>query len=102
MYTTSEIIAEYGITETVLKEYIAKEQIPLTNEGEISKKYFQSVLSFIENTNDRIEKSLEGKERATFDYNFNKNKVTIYKDDAISFLKKLPSNRQTKRIIKIL
>lgn len=92
MYTTSEIIAEYGITENILREYINKEQIPLTDEGEMSKKHFQSVLNFIENTNDRIEKSLEGKERAVFNYNFNKNKINIYKDDAISFLEKLPSN----------
>ena len=92
MYIPSEIIAEYGITENVLKEYIDREKIPLTNEGEISKKHFQSILNFIENADDRIEKSLEGKQRATFNYNFGKNKLNIYKDDAISFLKKLPSN----------
>lgn len=91
MYKTSEIIAEYGITESRLKEYIIQQNIPLINEEEISKKYFQTILSFIENTEDRIEKKLENAE-ATFKYNSDKNTVSIYQDDAISFLKKIPSN----------
>ncbi|MDD7913773.1 hypothetical protein [Polaribacter ponticola] len=57
MYKTSEIVAEYGITESRLKEYIIEQNIPLVNEEEISKKNFQTILSFIENTEDRIEKN---------------------------------------------
>ncbi len=91
MYKTSEIIAEYGIDEYQLKDYIIKENIPILNEEEIPNKYFQSVLSFIENTEDRIEKKLK-QAKATFKYNAEINKVNIYQDDAISFLKKLPSN----------
>jgi site-specific DNA-methyltransferase (adenine-specific) len=91
MYKTSEIVAEYGITASLLKEYIIEQNIPLVNEEEISKKNFQTILSFIENTEDRIEKKLE-KAEATFKYNSGKNKISIYQDDAISFLKKLPSN----------
>jgi len=90
MYRTSEIVEQYGITESRLKEYIIEQNIPVVNE-EISKKYFQTILSFIENTEDRIEKKLK-KAEATFKYNSAKNKVSIYQDDAISFLKKLPSN----------
>ena len=47
MYKTSEIIAEYGITESRLKEYIIQQNIPLVNEEEISKKYFQTILKTI-------------------------------------------------------
>ena len=61
MYTTSEIVAKYGITESRLKEYIIEQNIPIINEEEISKKYFQTILSFIENTEDRIEKKLKNK-----------------------------------------
>ncbi len=91
MYRTSEIVVEYGITESRLKKYIIDQSIPVVNEEEISKKYFQAILSFIENTKGRIEKRLK-KAEATFKYNSNNNKVFIYQDDAISFLKKLPSN----------
>ena len=58
MYRTSEIVEQYGITESRLKEYIIEQNIPVVNE-EISKKYFQTILSFIENTEDRIEKKLK-------------------------------------------
>ena len=46
MYKTSEIVEQYGITESRLKEYIIEQNIPVVNE-EISKKYFQTILSFI-------------------------------------------------------
>jgi len=84
MYKTSEIVAEYGITASLLKEYIIEQNIPLVNEEEISKKSFQTILSFIENTEDRIEK-LE-KQKLLLDI-IRKNKISIYQDDAISFLK---------------
>ena len=89
MYRTSEIVEQYGITESRLKEYIIEQNIPIVNE-EISTKYFKTILSFIENTEDRIEKKLK-KAEATFKYNSDKNKVSIYQDDAISFLR-IPSN----------
>lgn len=91
MYKTSEIVVKYGIEKSELMEYISEQNIPMVNEEEISKKYFQTILSFIENTEDRIEKRLK-KSEATFKYNDERNKVSIYQDDAISFLKKLPSN----------
>lgn len=57
MYKTSEIAKKYNIKESVLKEYIIEQNIPIVNEEQISKKYFQTILSFIENTEDRIEKN---------------------------------------------
>ena len=91
MFKTSEIIAEYGITESQLKDYLLKQNLPLINKDEVSKKSFLIILPFIENIEGRIEKKLK-KAEATFKYNSDKNKISIYQDDAISFLKKLPSN----------
>jgi len=91
MYRTSEIVEKYGIEKTKLTSYLIDNNIPIVNEEEISKKYFQAVLSFIETTENRIEQKLE-KAEATFKYNTGKNSVSIYQDDAISFLKKLPSS----------
>lgn len=91
MYRTSEIVEKYGIEKTKLTSYLIDNNIPIVNEEEISKKYFQAVLSFIETTKNRIEQKLE-KAEATFKYNTGKNSVSIYQDDAISFLKKLPSS----------
>lgn len=91
MYRTSEIVEKYGIEKTKLTTYLLDNNIPIVNEEEISKKYFQAVLSFIETTENRIEQKLE-KAEATFKYNKKKNSVSIYQDDAISFLKKLPSS----------
>lgn len=88
MYKTSEIVERYGITESELNEYIVAQNIPVVNE-EISTKYFQTILPFIEKTENRIEKKLLNVE-ASFEYN--SKKVSIYQDDAISFLKKIPSN----------
>lgn len=89
MYRTYDIAQEYGIEEKELTNYLLRNNIPLVEESGVSEKYFQSVLSFIENTEDRIEKKLKSAE-ATFKYN--SNKISIYQDDAISFLEKLPSN----------
>ena len=91
MYRTSEIVEKYGIEKAKLTTYLIDNNIPVVNEEEISKKYFQAVLSFIETTENRIEQKLE-KAEATFKYNTKKNSVSIYQDDAISFLKKLPSS----------
>ena len=91
MYTTLDIAEQYGIDEKVIKTYLIDSKIPLLNDSGISEKYFQTVLAFIEKTDNRIEKRLE-KAQATFKYNSDKNKVSIFQDDAISFLEKLPSN----------
>lgn len=91
MYNTIDLASEYGIEEKILKSYILDNKIPLIREASISEKYFQTVLSFIESTENRIEKKLDPAQ-STFKYNLEQNKVSIYQDDAISFLQKLPSN----------
>lgn len=90
MYYTQDIAQEYGIEEKELKSYLIDNQIPLVEDSGISEKYFQTVLSFIEKRDNRIERKLRNAQ-ATFHYNTNK-KVSIFQDDAISFLEKLPSN----------
>lgn len=89
MYRTDDIVAEYGITKEELSKFIIDSSIPMVNEGEISEKYFQSVLAFIENQEDRIQNKLKGE---VADFENQGNRITIYQDDAISFLEKLPSN----------
>lgn len=89
MYRTEDIVAEYGIAREELRCFLEKNAIPMVNEEEIAEKYFQSVLAFIENKKDRIQNKLRGE---VADFNKDGNRITIYQDDAISFLKKLPSN----------
>ncbi|RUA31882.1 MAG: hypothetical protein DSY77_12350 [Bacteroidetes bacterium] len=89
MYRTEDIVTEYGIAREELNRFLENSAIPMVNEEEISAKYFQSVLAFIENKEDRIQNKLKGE---VADFNKDGNRVTIYQDDAISFLKKLPSN----------
>ena len=89
MYRTEDIIAEYGITRDDLNSFLKEREIPIVNDGEIPSRYYQSVLSFIEEKENRIHRFIPN-EVADFDYK--KNKVLIYNDDVISFLKKLPSN----------
>ncbi len=91
MYRVSDIAVEYGITENQLHECIVEANIQIKDKEQISKKHFQTVLPFIEKTDNRIEQKLI-KANASFNYNSEINKVSIYQDDAISFLKKLPSN----------
>lgn len=89
MYRTEDIVAEYGVTRNELSKFLKESSIPMVREGEISEKYFQSVLAFIENQEDRIQNKVKGQ---VADFENNGNRVTIYQDDAISFLEKLPSN----------
>lgn len=89
MYKSEEIVAEYGISKDDLNRFLRDNCIPMVNKGEISEKYFQSVLSFIENQKDRIQNKLRGE---VADFENKGNRITIYQDDAISFLKKIPSN----------
>lgn len=91
MYYTQDLAIKYGIEEDILTSFIVENNIPISQDFEISEKAFQAILPFIESTENRIEKKLK-KSEATFKYNSDSYKVSIYQDDAISFLEKLPSN----------
>lgn len=84
-----EIIKEYDVQEESIYDYLNKENIDVLRDGSIPQKHYQTVLSFIESKDKRIEKALNGQNLGYFSPD---NRVKIYKDDAISFLKKLPSN----------
>lgn len=84
-----EIINDYKIAKEPLVEYLNSQCIDILNDGSIPKKHYQTVLSFIENQDNRIDKALNGQNLGYFSPD---QRVKIYKDDAISFLKKLPSN----------
>lgn len=84
-----EIINEYKVAREPLVNYLKLNKIEILEDGSISEKYYQTVLSFIETQESRIEKSLNGQNLGYFSPD---NRIKIYKDDAISFLKKLPSN----------
>lgn len=84
-----EIINNYKVAKEPLVEYLTSQSIDILNDGSIPKKHYQTVLSFIENQDNRIEKALNGQNLGYFSPD---QRVKIYKDDAISFLKKLPSN----------
>jgi site-specific DNA-methyltransferase (adenine-specific) len=84
-----EIINDYKVSREPLVEYLNSQSIDILKDGTIPQKHYQTVLSFIENQENRIEKALNGQNLGYFSPD---QRVKIYKDDAISFLKKLPSN----------
>jgi len=84
-----EIIKDYKIAKEPLVNYLASKRIDILEDGSIPQKHFQTVLSFIETQDNRIEKALNGQDLGYFSPD---NKIRIYRDDAISFLEKLPSN----------
>ncbi|MCR9099983.1 MAG: site-specific DNA-methyltransferase [bacterium] len=90
MYRTEDIVAEYGVTKEDLNRFMESSSISMVNEeGEISEKDFQLVLQFIENKEDRIREKLKGE---VADYENRGRRITIFQDDVISFLEKIPSN----------
>ena len=84
MNTLINLAYEYGISEDALENYVHQNKIDLK-----ATKSIKQLLPFIENHKDRTFTDLKST-HATFNYD-GKN-VSIYQDDAISFLKKLPSN----------
>jgi len=58
-YNIADILVEYGIGKKALKAYLKKNKIPIIRDSRFNEKYFQTVLSFIESTEGRIENKLE-------------------------------------------
>ena len=81
----SMLAKEYFIAEEEIQYFVDRNNIQIRNE----KKCLQELLPFIEQQSHRSFKAL-GKSEAQFEYE--EKKIAIYRDDAISFLKKLPSN----------
>ena len=84
-----KIVQEYNVSRDFLLKYLTYNKIDILADGSISQKDFQKVLLFIEKQDDRIDKVLNSKD---IGYVSSDNRIRIYRDDAISFLEKLPSN----------
>lgn len=87
--TVDEIVKDYKVAKEHLINYLTLNKIEMLKDGTIHQKHNSSLLSFIENQDNRIGKALDGQHLAYFSPD---NKIRIYRDDAISFLEKLPSN----------
>ena len=84
-----DILRDYKIAKEPLVNYLTTNKIDILKDGSIPLKHFQTVHSFIETQDNCLDKALNGQNPAYFSPD---NKIKIYRDDAISFLEKLPSN----------
>ncbi len=88
-YKTSELAETFMVKESSINDYLTSQNIVIKEGGRISERDYQTVIDFVETQEMRIERALQ-KRKSEFT---SKDKtVSIYQDDAISFLKKLPSN----------
>ncbi|MFP4486548.1 MAG: DNA-methyltransferase [Campylobacterales bacterium] len=89
MLMIDSIVNDFKIDRELLVEYLCNEKIDILIDNSIPQKYQDTILSFIENQESRIDKALSQHNSAFISSD---DRVKIYKDDAISFLKKIPSN----------
>lgn len=88
--TTGQIVENFFIKEEQLNEYLASKNIIVSNKGIINPKHNQMIISFIESIKDeRVENALKTEKEF---FKTENNMVSIYQDDSIEFLSKLPSN----------
>jgi len=86
---TKDLAIEYGLSEKAIQSYLINNHIPIEKVECISDKYIQSFITFAEESPNRIYINLRNPHS---DNSYNENRVTIYKDDALTFLRKIPSN----------
>jgi len=86
MYLIKDIAKEYCLKENDIEHYIYSNNIQLKKDKE---QFLKQLIPFIETKNERIKSKLT---ESNFSFNYNGNEILIYKDDVISFLKKIPSN----------
>lgn len=84
-----ELVEEFYVEKESLTEFLLANKIEVLNNDLIPDKFYEKVLSFIENQGNRIEKALNGN---IPNFSTSDNSVKVYRDDAISFLEKLPSS----------
>ncbi len=85
MYQLNKLAKEYGIEEEILQNYCTTHSINTKK----TKTCIQQLLPFIEAQTNRKFSQLP---ESNFSIQYENKEVSIYKDDAISFLQKLPSN----------
>ena len=84
-----KIVQEYNVSRDSLIEYLTLNNIDIKTDRFIPQKYYQKVLSFVEKHDSRIDKVLND---SNIGDAFSENRIKICRDDAVSFLEKLPSN----------
>lgn len=89
LYRTAELAETFMVREDTLTKYLTRNNITIHDGGRIRERDIQTVIDFAESQERRIEQALR-KQRS--EYTTADGSVSIYQDDAISFLKKLPSS----------
>ncbi|MEA2013575.1 MAG: DNA methyltransferase [Verrucomicrobiota bacterium] len=89
LYSMKEVATDCGISEEELERCINKYNIPLKRK-KINTKGIQTLFSFAKFEDNRLSDAMNNKS-VSFNYTYEDKTISIYKDDAISFLKKLPS-----------
>ncbi|MEZ4789528.1 MAG: DNA methyltransferase [Flavobacteriales bacterium] len=88
-YSTAELAEVFMVKESSINDYLTSQNIVIKEDGRISERDYQTVIDFVETQEKRIERALQKKKS---EFTTKDKAVSIYQDDAISFLKKLPSN----------
>jgi len=88
MRKTVDAVTNNRLEEKKMDYFIKKKGVSFVNEGKISDKYFQTIIPFIDQQ-DMKQNRFCGE---VANFKTNGNNITIFQDDAIAFLKKLPSN----------
>src|SRR5690606_21646567 len=89
LYRTAELAETFMVREDTLTKYLTRNNITIHDGVRIRERDIQTVIDFAESQERRIEQALR-KQRS--EYTTADGSVSIYQDDAISFLKKLPSS----------
>lgn len=77
------------VKESSINDYLTSQNIVIKDDGRISERDYQTVIDFVETQEKRIERALQKKKS---EFTTKDKAVSIYQDDAISFLRRLPSN----------
>lgn len=85
----TQILNDYQVDKEPIETYLVAQNIRIREDGNVPKKHLDEVIKYVESMDDRINSLVSD---AYHSETYNDNHVSIFKDDAISFLKKLPSN----------
>ena len=91
-YSTQEIVNKLSIAKEDLEKYIISQGIMVSKEGKIGAKAYQTILSFYHEQPENGKSKIKKVTGSNLVFESPDNRVAIYQDDVISFLKKLPNN----------
>ncbi len=92
-YTIQNLEENYSIVAEDVEKYLTANELKIPENGKLTKKVYQGVLSFYQNETDKepaILNSLKFEDKPVF--KSKDNRIAIYHQDVITFLKSLPSN----------